>query len=537
MNNNATCFRTLTEIIGQVTDEYLDIIDMDDVPALEVIESELLNAVIDQVVIENQVRPKSVKIKVPQTLTKYQIAKVIAYIYPIRRVNCGSADSENHLLCIYQDSGENEGLYIEATETIKKAAQELNKASEGLNVDGVVSIVKSMVPVVDRTLDKNKIAVNNGIFNFESKELEPFDSKYVFLSKSAVNYNPAASNIVIHNDEDGTDWDVESWMESLSDDPEIVSLLWEIVAASVRPLNEWDKCILFYNEVGNNGKGTLCQLIRNLSGINSCISIPFSDFGNEYALNGLINKSLVVTDENDVGDFLAKAGKFKSVATGDVIRVNRKFKDHIDFRFRGLIIECINELPRVKDKSDSFYRRLLIVPFTKCFTGSERKYIKHDYLQRQEVLEYVLYKVIHMDFDKLSEPLACNQLLGEYKNYNDTIRQFLSEILEQTVWDLLPFVFLYDAYKAWFRKYYSSGILEGRNTFNNDVIRIISERSDWSCPGKTKSIHTGSLMSKPEHLIAEYGLDDWKNPTYMGPDLDLICMPKLKPNYYGIRRV
>ena len=142
-----------------------------------------------------------------------------------------------------------------------------------------------------------------------------------------------------------------------------------------------------------------------------------------------------------------------------------------------------------------------------------------------------------MDFDKLSEPLACNQLLGEYKNYNDTIRQFLSEILEQTVWDLLPFVFLYDAYKAWFRKYYSSGILEGRNTFNNDVIRIISERSDWSCPGKTKSIHTGSLMSKPEHLIAEYGLDDWKNPTYMGPDLDLICMPKLKPNYYGIRRV
>ena len=38
MNNNATCFRTLTEIIGQVTDEYLDLIDMDDVPALEVIE-------------------------------------------------------------------------------------------------------------------------------------------------------------------------------------------------------------------------------------------------------------------------------------------------------------------------------------------------------------------------------------------------------------------------------------------------------------------------------------------------------------------
>ena len=62
--------------------------------------------------------------------------------------------------------------------------------------------------------------------------------------------------------------------------------------------------------------------------------------------------------------------------TGDTIQVNRKFKAPISFKFKGFMVQCLNEMPRVKDKSDSFYRRQLFIPFTKCFTGAERKYIK-----------------------------------------------------------------------------------------------------------------------------------------------------------------
>lgn len=54
----------------------------------------------------------------------------------------------------------------------------------------------------------------------------------------------------------------------------------------------------------------------------------------------------------------------------------------VSFVFRGFMVQCVNEYPRVKDKSDSFFRRQLFVPFMKCFTGIERKYIKDDYLHR-----------------------------------------------------------------------------------------------------------------------------------------------------------
>ena len=79
-------------------------------------------------------------------------------------------------------------------------------------------------------------------------------------------------------------------------------------------------------------------------------------------------------------------------------------------------------MPRVKDKSDSFYRRQLFIPFTKCFTGAERKYIKDDFLKRKEVVEYVMYKVLNMYYYQFDVPEACKNALEEYKEFNDPVR-------------------------------------------------------------------------------------------------------------------
>ena len=127
----------------------------------------------------------------------------------------------------------------------------------------------------------------------------------------------------------------------------------------------------------------------------------------------------------------------------DVIQVNRKFKTPIAFQFHGFMVQCLNEMPRIKDKSNSFFRRQLFIPFDKCFTGKERKYIKHDYLHRREVLEYVLHKVLNMDYYTLSEPESCKKALEEYKEFNDPVLQFVHEVLPLCVWDLLPFFELF----------------------------------------------------------------------------------------------
>ena len=103
-----------------------------------------------------------------------------------------------------------------------------------------ITKLRSRAPKLELTKDKDLIAVNNGIFDYRLKTLIPFSPKMVFLSKSSVDYNPKARNVIISNP-DGTKWDVESWMQSLSGDPEIVGLLWQLLGAVIRPNVPWNK--------------------------------------------------------------------------------------------------------------------------------------------------------------------------------------------------------------------------------------------------------------------------------------------------------
>lgn len=309
----------------------------------------------------------------------------------------------------------------------------------------------------------------------------------------------------------------------------------------------WGKTAWFYSEAGSNGKGTLCALMRNLIGSGAHTSIPLSDFGKDFALEPLLRALAIIVDENDVGTFIDKAANLKSIVTNDVIQINRKYRAPIAFQFRGFMVQCLNEFPLMKDKSESNYRRQLFVPFTKSFTGAERKYIKNDYLQRKEVLEFALWYVINRAgaeapgcYYELSAPPATQVVLAEYKETNDPVRAFWMEFRDKFAWDLLPFPFLYDLYKAWFAQVSPSGSAVSRQRFVGDLVAIVRTDGEWSCPDKAKK-HPGNLLSNvPEHLIAEYDLSRWYGPGFTSPiriiDRDSACKPILSPQYRGIRR-
>lgn len=530
--------RSLNETIKTVTDDYLEQLDLDNLPAPSDMEAELVIAVRDAINLDNQLRSKTDKLKAPTKLCAWQIADIMLKTENIVNVKCGgeNADPEYDLLAIYQETGPNEGLYVTDENVFKRIAREYCYTITSRELKDVIDFIKLAAPRVSRTMDRDLIAVNNGIFNFETKILEPFSPDYVFLAKSKVNYNPSARNVVIHNNDDNTDWDVESWMSDLSDDPEVVQLLWEILSAIIRPHVRWNKSAWFYSNTGNNGKGTLCELMRSLCGDGSYACIPLSTFGRDFALEPLTRSTAIIVDENDVGTFIDRAANLKAVITNDVIAINRKFKSPISYQFYGFMVQCLNEFPRIKDKSDSFYRRQLFIPFDRCFTGMERKYIKDDYLHRDEVLEYVLYKVLHMDFYTLSEPVSCKNALEEYKDYNDPVRQFWNELENEFVWDILPFSFLYELYKAWFRKNSPSGTVQGKTKFTDELLTVIRESDTWECVDKNKNIRVGNKMDKPELLIATYGVSDWFNPYYNGADLAKLSTPPLKPFYRGLLR-
>ena len=149
-----------------------------------------------------------------------------------------------------------------------------------------------------------------------------------------------------------------------------------------------------------------------------------------------------------------------------------------------------------------------------------------------------MYRVLNMNYYQLSEPAACKAALAEYKEYNDSVRQFLKEMLDQCVWDVLPYQFLYDLYKAWFDRNMPSGTKQNKTAFIDNLTSIIEADPNlpWGATGRSNAIRPGNRMNAPEPLIIAYQLNDWKNPIYRGNDPDQICHPLIKATYRGLYR-
>lgn len=476
--------------------------------------------------------------RIPAKLLPYQVARLINFKYSVVLLNLSNTntDSQYDQIAIYQDHGVNKGIYSFDADIIASIVRNFSPSATTQDLKEVDAALRTIAPHVSRCKDPDLVPVNNGIFNYKTKTLQDFDPHYVFISKSHVDFVDHPTKPVRTNP-DGTKWDPDTWMNSLSDDPQIVQVLWEILGAIIRPNVRWDKSAWLYSTHGNNGKGTLCELMRNLCGPGAYAKVALSDFSNEFMLEPLASASAIITDENDVGTFIDKAANLKAIETGDVITINRKYKAAIAYQFNGFMVQCLNEFPKVKDKSNSFYRRQLFIPMTKNFQGHERKYIKQDYLKSKDVLEYILWKILYTtDYYALDIPDACQATMNEYKDSNDPIRQFLSEVLPDCAWDLLPFAFLYDLYRAWFARNVPNGKAVSNYGFTSELKDIFLGQTVSGYTFLGKQVRTCHMMDKPEPLILDYHLANWMNKNYNGTDRMQKCTPVPKDRYMGLTR-
>lgn len=512
--------KTKYDFLKEVTEKVLQKIDPKDPnrPKPEEIGKTLLEELsFSYEVLHNAVCSKGTKWQIPQELPVPVLVDMITYLEPVKRIRWLKGNGASSLM-IYQTEGEKKGLYVDDKAEIGKIVTKYSYGISERDLCNVITRLEREAPLCDRTVDTNLVPVNNGIFNLREKKLMPFSPDYVYLSKFPIDYNPSAYNVNIHNDEDGTDWDVESWITSLSDDAGVPELLWEVIAAAVRPNRAWNKIVCPYDTAGCNGKGTFTQMIRSLCGRNNVAEVSISDFANRFLPSDFLHALTVLVDENDVKVYAKSAKALKCAATGDPISVEVKYKDPVSYAFRGLIIECFNGFPRFEDQTSSLYRRFLLIPFPKCFLANgERTYIKEDYVNRPEVLEYVLYKALNMEFVKFSEPPVCKKLLEEFKSDNDPIRQFMNEILDELAWDFIPNAFLYDLYLAWYTRNVSlRGNGCSKKTFIQTLKAVIGEPgSDYAVSWKIhddkhKKIFNPYGLTEP--LATEYGLSGWIHP-------------------------
>lgn len=522
-----------------------------------------------------------------------QIAEMVASHCNVVIVLPQKGGDEDTALLAYYDADPRSphyGTYRSSDTEWKRLLRQYQRDISTKEYAEIRAYLRLIARPVLRATNEDLIAANNCIVDYNGGDPQaiPFDPEYVFLSKLPIKWNPHAQNPIIgmpkacteghplwvcgHNhpskavctrdyDDECPDvpacddtcmkaanWDIESWMRDLNDesDPGFSEVLWQVIGAVVRPYVSWNKCAWFVSEKGNNGKGTLLELMRNLLGTGYAV-LPLADMGKDFMLTGLLHASAILVDENDVGLYLEKLANFKTIVTNDVLSINIKHRDPIAYQFFGFMVQCVNEEPKTKDKSGSFYRRQLFMRFRKSFTGVERKYIKDEYLKRPDVLEYVLKRVLtheltpaYYDIEQTATMVADQ---NEYKTNNDPVRQWWGEFREEFVWDLLPYNFLYDHFKAWMERFNSASKPMGFTNFKRELLSLVDEEPGlWEYKtGKVARVRPGMHMSAPEPLSVEYDLSAWLNDkapkTARVSERATLNASQFKDKYAGLERV
>lgn len=480
---------------------------------------------------KNNIEPK-IKISEAETVTLIQALIPLACITPSSASDQFVKNTAyNFYMYDFDKTSETFGTYIHASEFITKVIMAVNLANTQSFFKRTFELLIDSTKTINEFEDPNYIFVNNGIYNKTTNELLPFDPEYVSLSKIKTDYNHQATSPTIIHPKDGTVWTLDQWLSELVDDnPDRIEQLWQIISAALNPGRVYDKCVIFHSTVGNNGKGTLGQLIKNvIGGRNLYAALPIVGFSDRFRVAQLVGKICNIGDENPVGQYLDSIAQFKAAITGDDIQIEYKGRDAYPLQVRMLNIQMMNSSLLTKDKSESAYRRFLIVPFTHSFTGIERKYIKHDYMNRQEVKEYVLKRALEMpvvtDFIVTPEN---NAALYAQKVENNSVYEFMEDVYADLQWSVLPIKFLYDLYVEWSSKYNLNGKPVKKSIFVDYVTNYLNEREDDTWEARTQqseAISVGTSMDADEPLITTYNLTAYFDPDYKGSN------PKLRRTF------
>ncbi len=409
----------------------------------------------------------------PKSVPPLETAKIIYELLVVIKL-----DNMDGLLGVYNPES---GIYETSEKFFHRLIYWIEPTYSQARSKEVLFKLETLSEVKAQTTKPYLIPVANGIFNKKTQKLELFNPKHIFTSTIATKYNAQAKPPDIKG------WNIDKWFsELMSDDDELVQLLWQIISASTNGNYSYRKGVWFVGK-GNDGKGTVQSLIMNLIGRENVANVKAEQFSERFALSQVVGKTCIIGDDSQV-NYLDNAGNYFSVITGDPVPVEAKGKQPILAVFNKLVIQSANFLPKFRNKSNGTYRRMLIVPFNKSYTAETDNWeIKDDYIKRHEVLEYVLKKALSLNFDRFIETQATQKLLEEFKISNDTIVGFVTDPFAELVSDFLPVAFISAYYRAWCE--FEGVIPFSKREFENRLPDHIKE--DWE--KATKRPHTAGF--------------------------------------------
>lgn len=283
------------------------------------------------------------------------------------------------------------------------------------------------------------VNVRNGLLDIRDMSFKEHTPSYLSTVQLNVEYNPQV--------------DCPQFKKFLNEvlDCKLIPLVQEIVGYLLTTNTASQKAFVFWGPA-RTGKSTLLWVVEYLLlGKKNVSNIPWQEIGDKFKTAELLGKLA-----NVFSDLPSKSiddtGIFKVVTGEDYLMSEKKNKNPFKFKpFARLVFSC-NELPRnYVDRTEGFYRRLIIVPFSRQIEKSKiDKALKYKFQREKEgILNWALegLKRLYENNFEFSENELTDGVKKEYKRENNNVISFVEECCELDGLFSCSRIELYEAYK------------------------------------------------------------------------------------------
>jgi putative DNA primase/helicase len=213
-----------------------------------------------------------------------------------------------------------------------------------------------------------------------------------------------------------------------------LDLIQEIFGYLLIPVNKAQKAFVFVG-APNAGKSTLLSIAQEiLLGAENVTNIPWQSLGDRFYKAELFGKLA-----NVFADLPSKniedGGWFKALTGEDYVSAERKNKDPFNYRpYARLLFSC-NDIPKnYADRSDGFYRRLLIIRFDTSVPADKRDPNLRERIavERDGILMWALegLKRLIANSYQFSETVRTRCEVARYRIESNSVLTFVDEMCE-----------------------------------------------------------------------------------------------------------
>ena len=268
------------------------------------------------------------------------------------------------------------------------------------------------------------INVKNGIYDVSKDTLIPHSADILSTVQLAVNYKPEADCPKFK----------KFLEEAMQGDMEQVGLIQEILGYLLIPITKAQKCFVLVG-VAAAGKSVLLGVINEvILGRENVSNVAWQALNERFKTAELFGKLANIFADLPTKN-IDDNGIFKALVGEDYITAERKNRDPFSFKSTARLVFSCNSIPaNYGDRSEGFYRRLLIITFEHAVPEEKRDpdIIEQFKSEADGIFMFALEglrRLIANHF-KFSETEKNKVALQLYREQSDSVLSFVKECCE-----------------------------------------------------------------------------------------------------------